>query len=298
MTGSENPFDPQRRNVLMQLGCAGLAGLPLVACSSVAAFNAIVPADPGSVRVTRDIAFGSDPRQRLDVYAPDGATNLPAVLFVYGGSWNSGNRGDYAFVGRAIAARGYVAVVADYRLVPQVLYPDFVVDTGLALRWMRNSVRDYGGDPRRLFVVGHSAGAYNAVMLALNPRIEASSGVRAGDIRGVVGLAGPYDFLPLDDPSTIAAFGQWPAAGETQPVNYARRSAPSMLLLHGEADTTVYPRNSKSLADRLRRAGANVEERYYPGAGHVTLVTSLAVPFRSSAPVLDDIDRFIRQHSR
>ena len=291
---SNTPFSAQRRGLLL-----GLAGFPLLSgCSSVDLFNAVVPADSGASLVARDIAFGADPRQRLDVYAPPNASGLPAVLFIYGGSWDSGNRSEYAFAGKALAARGFVVVIADYRLVPQVRFPDFLTDGALALRWMRDNVRNHGGDPRRLFIVGHSAGAYNAVMIGLDPKITAVAGLRPSVIRGVVGLAGPYDFLPLDDKATIAAFKDWPNLNETQPINYARASAPPMLLLAGDADTTVYPKNTRALAARLRAAGASVEEKYYPGVGHAGILTALTPPFRGNAPVLDDTVAFIRAHSR
>ena len=288
------PLFTHRRGLLL-----GLASLPLLAgCSSVQLFDAVVPADTGASLVARDIPFGADPRQRLDIYAPPDSRGLPAILFIYGGSWNSGDRMEYAFAGKALAARGFVVVIADYRLVPQVRFPDFVVDGALALRWMRNSIGRYGGDPRQLFIVGHSAGAYNAVMIGLDPKIGAAAGVRAGIVKGVVGLAGPYDFLPLDDTVTIAAFQNWPNLKETQPISFARASAPPMLLLAGDADTTVYPKNTRALAARLRAAGASVAEKYYPGIGHAGILTALAPPFRGNAPVLDDITAFIKAHAR
>ena len=265
-------------------------------CSSVGLFNALVPADQGGMEIAENIAFGPDPRQKLDVYAPKDSQALPVVLFIYGGSWNTGSKDDYAFVARSIAARGYVVVVADYRLVPQVLYPDFVTDGALALRWMKDNISRYGGDPRRMSVVGHSAGAYNAVMIALNPKILSSSGLARRDLKAAIGIAGPYDFLPLDDQVTIAAFQKWPNLIETQPVNYASRAAPPMLLLHGADDITVYPRNTKALATKLSAAGAVVGAKYYPGIGHAGIVTAFAPAFRGNAPVLDDVDRFLKRH--
>ena len=296
MSDNQSPraFSPTRRMFLSVLAISpAIAG-----CSSVGVFNSVVPSDARGLQVGADIPFGSDPRQQLDIYAPADANGLPSVLFIYGGSWKNGSRKDYAFAGRAIAARGYVVAVADYRLVPQVLYPDFVVDGALAVKWMGANIGRYGGNPRNLFVVGHSAGAYNAVMIALDPGIRARAGLRSNILRGAVGLAGPYDFLPLDDDATISAFSEWPDPKDTQPIYHVSASAPPMFLGHGADDTTVYPKNTKSLATKLRVAGAQVEEKYYAGIGHAGILTALAPPLQGNAPVLDDLDRFLKQHSR
>ena len=288
------PLFTHRRGLLL-----GLASLPLLAgCSSVQLFDAVVPADTGASLVARDIPFGADPRQRLDIYAPPDSRGLPAILFIYGGSWNSGDRMEYAFAGKALAARGFVVVIADYRLVPQVRFPDFVVDGALAVGWMRDHIAIYGGDPRQLFIVGHSAGAYNAVMIGLDPKVGAAAGVRAGIVKGVVGLAGPYDFLPLDDTVTIAAFQDW-AEPEGNP-------ADQLCTCFGSTDAAACRRcRYHGLSEEYARAGrktqaagASVAEKYYPGIGHAGILTALAPPFRGNAPVLDDITAFIKAHAR
>ena len=157
------------------------------AFSPVAVFGTLVPKD-GGVSVVRDIAYGPEPRQYLDVYRPDGeASGLPVIFFSYGGGWESGEKADYGFVGKAFAARGYVVVIADYRVVPEVVYPAFVEDNARAVRWLQQEISAYGGDPSRLFLMGHSAGAYNVMMLALSDRF----GVDTSAIDGVVGLSGP-----------------------------------------------------------------------------------------------------------
>ena len=285
----DNPFS--RRALL-------LGAIPcLSSCTAVGTFNALVAVDEGAARVAANLAYGALDRQSLDIYAPPGAKALPTVLFIYGGSWSSGERADYAFAGQALASRGFVAAIADYRLVPQVAYPEFLNDGALALKWLQDHAGAYGGDSRRLFVMGHSAGAYNAVMLALDGQLARKANVDRSRIKGGIGLAGPYDFLPLDDPATINAFGRWPELAQTQPVNHVTAAAPPMFLAHGEADTTVFPRNTRSLAARLRAAGRSVEEHIYPGISHAGILTALSRPFRSSAPVLDDVERFIRTHA-
>lgn len=280
----------QRRALL-----AGLTAL-LAGCSSLGAFNALAPRDQGGRRVLRDAPFGADPRQRLDVYAPAAATApAPVIVFLYGGSWASGAKDDYAFVGAAFAAQGFVAVIPDYRLVPQVRFPAFIEDCAAALRWAADHVAAYGGDPDRIVLVGHSAGAYNAVMLALDTHYLADAGVDPARVRGVVGLAGPYDFLPFDVDATRNAFGQAPDPQLTQPVRFARAGAPPLLLLWGDADTTVGPRNLQNLERAVRAAGGAVETEVYPGVSHVDIMLALSRPLRRRAPTLDDVTGFARR---
>ncbi len=275
----------------------GLAWLG-AACSPVATLNLVAGRDVGSESVASGIAFGKHPRQALDIYAPStGARSAPVVVFIYGGSWNSGSRENFAFVGRALAARGYVTVVPDYRLVPEVLFPVFVDDNATALRWVRDNIRSYGGDPGRIALVGHSAGAYNAVMLGLDRRFLGRSGVSPASIRAVAGLSGPYDFLPFTSLEAAAAFGRWPRLAETQPVNHVRADAPPMLLAHGDADILVGVRNTRVLAARLRAVGASVQEKIYPGVDHGGTLTPFALLLRNRGTVLDDLGNFLDRHT-
>jgi acetyl esterase/lipase len=274
--------------------CFGMIGLWLSGCSPLAAYNTLAPADAGGAPAQIDITYGQHPRQKLDVYVPsDRRTGVPVVVVAYGGSWNSGSKNDYAFLGKALASRGFVAVIADYRLVPEVRFPAFLDDTAAAAAWALTHAAQYGGDTGRLFVLGHSAGAYNAVMIALDGQYLAHFGARPSQIRGVIGLAGPYDFLPLAVDATKAAFGQAKDLAETQPINFASRNAPPMLLATGDDDTTVYPRNSVALAKQLTAAGGSATVRRYPGIGHVGLLLALSRPLRGRAPVLEDIVKFI-----
>lgn len=269
-----------------------LLGAVAAACSPLRVFDALVPKDGGVRLAAHDAAFGPDPRQRLDVYAPaDRRPVHPVIVFFYGGSWNSGTRSGYAFVGRALAARGFVVAIPDYRLVPQIRFPAFLEDNAAAVRWVRGHVAGLGGDPDRLVLAGHSAGAYAAAMLALDPRWL---GADRRAVRGWAGLAGPYDFLPLDQPVTQAAFGAAPDPAATQPVTFASAGDPPAFLATGDRDTLVGPRNSDVLAARLVAAGVPVERRRYAGVGHVGLVTAIARPFRGRAPVLADMIAFAR----
>jgi acetyl esterase/lipase len=270
------------------------AFLPLLlgACSPLTAFNTVIPKDRGGVLLARDLAYGSNPRQRLDLYGPrklEPGTKLPLIVWFYGGSWSSGSKAGYAFAGRALAARGFLVAVPDYRLVPEVRYPGFLQDSAAAVTYLRANVGKYGGDAERLVLAGHSAGAYNAAMLALDPRWL---GEGRAAVKGLIGLAGPYHFLPLDAAATRDAFGQVADLAFTQPLNFADAGDPPALLLHGADDTLVRPRQSTALAERLTQAGVPAQSRLYPGIGHIAIMTALAKPLRGKAPVLDDAAAF------
>ncbi|KLE34975.1 alpha/beta hydrolase [Aurantiacibacter luteus] len=274
--------------VLVALLALGLSA----ACSPLRTFNALAPRDPGGERVASDVPYAAGERQMLDIYAPEGTVqDAPVVVFFYGGSWNSGTREGYDFVGRALASRGFVAVVPDYRLVPEVRYPAFVEDGAAAVRWTRANVARYGGDPDKIVLMGHSAGGYIAAMLAVDDRWLGAD--RAG-VRGLVGLAGPYDFAPFDPGAAQEAFGRWPDPSETQPVTWAGAGDPPALLLTGADDETVRPRNSYALAERLQAAGVPAQVREYPGVAHINILLALSRPLRGRASTLDDASVFIR----
>lgn len=261
--------------------------------------NDLTPGDGGVTQAAKGVAYGGQPRQRLDVWRPKGAgKDLPVVVFFYGGAWVKGARGEYGFAGRAYAARGFVAVVPDYRLVPTVRFPTFVEDGALAVKWTRDHAREFGGDPARITLAGHSAGSYIAAMLTLDRRYLQAIGVAPTTIRAAALLAGPYDFLPLTDPRARDALGNWPRPDETQPIHYARADAPPMWLGAGTADTTVNPQNSRALAARLKSLGAPVTLREYPGKSHVDLVLGLSKPFRGRAPTLEESSTFLLDHDR
>jgi acetyl esterase/lipase len=243
-------------------------------------------------RVAGGVAYGAAPRQKLDIYAPRrGGAKRPVLVFIYGGNWDSGEKQDYGFAGRAFAELGYVTVLPDYTHSHERPYPAFMEDAGAALAWVAAQIAEYGGDPARIIVAGHSAGAYIAAMLALDPRWGAADRIKAA-----IGLAGPYDFLPFDSPVTTRTFGHAPDLPATQPVNHVHFGAPPLLLIAGDADTSVRPRNSAELASRLRMAGGDAELILYPGITHTGPLKALARPFRRHAPVLRDIAAFLAKN--
>jgi acetyl esterase/lipase len=270
---------------------AALLALLLAGCQQ-AYFRAVNLGAGAGESVLFDAANGLS----LDVYRPDAATTpaAPVVVFFYGGSWRSGERAWYRFVGRALAREGLVVVIPDYRKAPAHAFPDFMHDAARATAWARTHAADFGGDPRRLFLMGHSAGGQIAALLATDARYLAAEGLRPRQLAGVVGLAGPYDFLPLTSAGVKQALGPpagWPA---TQPVNFVDGDEPPFLLLHGDADRTVDPANAPRLAATLRARGVPVQVVRVPDVGHVGLVNGFRA--KRFSPVLADSVAWIRAH--
>jgi len=286
-----------RAKMTRRLCLAAAAAALSAACAPLSLFATLAPADP-AIRSARNAAFGPAPRQRLDVFAPRGASgDAPVAVFFYGGSWDSGRRQDYSWVGKALASRGFVTVIPDYGLYPTVRYPAFLEDGALAVRWAQDHAAQFGGDGSRIVLVGHSAGAYNAAMVALDRRYLTAAGVDPKHIKALAGLSGPYDFLPLTDPIAQRTFGDAADLPGTQPVAYVRADSPPAFLATGDSDTMVYPRNTRRLAAAFRAAGVDVEERHYAGVDHVRMVLALSRPFRSRAPVLEEMTAFLRAHA-
>ena len=272
-----------------------LVALLFGGCSKFAALDALVPRR--GYALTSDVAYGPLPRQTLDVYRPKNLKR-PAgvVVFFYGGDWQNGRRTDYRFVGQALASRGFVAVLPDYRLYPQVVFPAFVEDGALAVKWTRDHAAEIGGDPSRLFLMGHSAGAHIAALLALDGHYLQNVGLDRGDVRAAALLSGPYNFVPppYDRPVFSLPPGRPRPPDAAEPITFADAAAPPLLLVQGETDTTVRPQNAARLAARLRDAGGDVRTAFYPDTGHAGVVLALAYPFRWYAPTLADVTRFFR----
>ena len=253
-----------------------------------------------AIKLVHSFAYADDARQTLDVCHPIGAVEAPVVIFFYGGAWQSGNKWLYRYAAKALARRGYVAVLPDYRIYPQVRYPLFLEDGALVVRWAKDNVKRFGGDPGKIFLSGHSAGAHIAAMLAIDARWLQTVGLRPGrDVAGLIGLAGPYDFLPLRDEVLKVIFGG-DNRPETQPISHVCSGAPPALLLTGSDDRVVEAGNASRLAARLRAAGNVATARIYSGVGHSLIVAALAPVLRLLVPVWRDIDGFIAEtlHAR
>ena len=274
---------------------SALGILLLVAWSSPAAIlNAW--AARGDYKVSREIAYAPGSRKALDVYAPAviGEKRASIVLFLYGGGWEDGDKSTYLFVGAALAARGFVTIIPNYRVYPEVRFPAFVEDAALAMRWARDHASEFGGDPDRMVLMGHSAGAHIAAMLTFDRQWLADVGLDPRrHLKAMVGLAGPYDFLPLHSDTLKAIFGPENRLAASQPINFVDGAAPRVFLATGRADDTVDPGNTTRLADRIRTKGGVAIVKIYDHVGHATLIGAFAGPLRPLAPVLRDATRFL-----
>lgn len=279
-----------------RLGMLGLAGSALAGCTPIHMLNALVLAHP--YHRIRNVAYGPHKRQDLDIYVPKKPSRKPAtvVVFFYGGYWRYGNKRGYRFVGEALSSRGVIAVVPNYRLYPTVHWRGLLGDSARAYRWVQQNIKNYGGNPRRIFVMGHSAGAYIAAMLALDHSLLRAVGARTPPC-GFIGLAGPYSFLPMKNPKVRAVFSTAHDLVKTQPIHYVGPGDPPALLLVGKDDKTVNPRNTYRLAQALQADGDAAHVIRYRGIGHISLLVSLASPFRFLAPSLRDTMTFIHNTS-
>ncbi len=261
--------------------------------------NSLWPGDSGVERVGEGIIFAEKTGLKLDIWAkPDADKKKPVVIFFYGGGWANGARDHYGWAGKALAAKDFIAVVPDYRKVPDVRFPAFVEDGAEAIKWVRDNISRYGGDPSRITISGHSAGAHIAMMLTLDQHYLSDLGVNPQIIRATVGLSGPYDFLPLDSRRSINAMSKWPRLEETQPIHFARADAPPIMVVTSTEDDTVKPRNAILLSEKLHSLGAFVDFRVYQGLNHEAVAMALSKPFRATAPVLDVTTAFLIEHSQ
>lgn len=281
-----------------RLAFAAAAASLLAACSPIKLVDRLTPRD--TYLAEPDIAYGGEPRQQLDVYLPLPETapaegKRPLIVFFYGGTWTTGERASFRFVGEALASRGAVVVIPDYRLSPQVRYPAFVRDSALAMKWGLDNAARLGADPAQVYVMGHSSGGYNAAMLALDPRWLGEVGASPKQLAGWIGMAGPYDFLPMGDPDAQRAF-DWPnTPRSSQPIAHVSAAAPRTLLLAAMKDTLVDPvRNTGQMADRLRAEGVDVQVQTFDNLSHVTLIGAVATPIRwIGGPVVPPLLAFV-----
>ena len=283
----------ERRASRLALAVSTVLGLLTGGCSSADTVNLLV--NRSGFETQTDIPYGDNPRLKLDVYRPRNAVNAPVVVFFYGGSWQTGSKSTYLFVAAALANRGFVTIVPDYRVYPEVRFPGFLQDGARAVRWAHDNAGRFGGDPSKLVIMGHSAGAHIAAMLSIDGQWLRQVGLDPRrDVAGLVGLAGPYDFLPLKDPTLKVIFGgdNRPA---TQPISFVKGGEPPALLLTGAGDETVQPGNTARLAARLRAVGSQAADVSYPRIGHITIIGAFSSALRFLAPVVDDTAAFIDQ---
>jgi acetyl esterase/lipase len=275
---------------------AMLTALLLGGCSALDVVNAVAPT--GDAAVASGLAYGAHPRQRLDLYRPAAASEQAAVIiFFYGGAWEGGERADYAFLAQRLAAAGHFVVVPDYRVYPEVRFPLFVEDGARATAWIMERMNVLFDRPRPLFLMGHSAGAHIAMLLGVDARYLQHYGRDNRQLAGIIGLAGPYDFLPLESERLRQIFATEAQRRDSQPVNFVDASDPPVLLAHGDRDKRVWLRNSLNMARQLRQAGGDVTLRVYPGVGHAGLIKPFIGLVRDDSGLVEEILTFIAARS-
>ncbi len=276
------------------LGLAAvLLGLTLAACSPQNTLNAVT--STRGLNVTQNVRYGPAPRNVMDVYAPQNVQNAPVVLFIHGGSWQGGDKEGHKFVGVSLARAGYVTGVMNYRLAPEHRYPDYVQDAAAALKVLRDRAASDGGNPDNLFVIGHSAGGFNAVEVVDNARWLREAGVPIGAVRGVIGVAGPYSYDFRQFPSKVA----FPPDGNPDnimPDRHVRPDAPPNLLLVAANDQTVDPYNAVNMEAALKEAGVPVTRTVLPGLNHITVIAAMAQPLTFLGDTRQQVIDFIETH--
>jgi acetyl esterase/lipase len=271
------------------------AVIALAGCSGQQVLNAFTPGS--GYGLFTDRVYDAGNRLVLDVYAPAGADHAPVVVFFYGGRWSRGTKDDYRFAGQALTSKGFVAMIPNYREYPAVKFPAMMQDAAKAVRWSRDNAPRYGGDGQKLFVMGHSSGAHMAALLALDKSwLEAVGGKRSW-LRGMIGLAGPYDFMPITASDLRDLFGPPERFDQSQPVNFADGDNPPLLLMHGANDDVVQVENTRSLSRAVTKAGGPVTTVIYPDMSHTWIVATMAAPLRGRSDVLDQVGEFVRAHA-
>lgn len=279
-----------RRNMIKFSALSGII-LSITGCNTLQAFNKLTPKDKESILLAKDLVYGTAALQKYDIYGPKEAHGkLPIIVFFYGGAWNSGNKDEYVWAGRSLAALGYIVALPNYRLVPEVHFPVFVEDCALAFKHIRANSDTYNGDKDKIILMGHSSGAYNASMLALDNHYL---GADHAAVKAFIGISGPYDFYPFDVRESIDAFSNWPHPNETQPVNFATKKDIKFLLLQSRSDIIVGSKNSINLELALKASGNEVELKFYENVTHQEMVASLSIPFRNKASVREDIEIYL-----
>lgn len=275
---------------------AALTALTLGACTNQQVLNRLAPNEGYGVALNQ--TYDESTGQKLDVYVPASGDNLPVVVFFYGGRWSTGSKAEYKFVGQALSSRGFVAVIADVRQYPRVRFPAFVEDGARAVKWARSHAQAYRGDPKKLFVMGHSSGAHIAAMLAINEEYLRAVGGSRNWLAGMIGLAGPYDFMPITAPDLRDIFGPVDRFAYSQPIFFVDGKNAPLLLLHGEDDEVVEVRNTRNLARSVAKAGGAVETVIYPKLSHELIIGSIASFLRARADVLDQIQAFVEKRAK
>lgn len=272
---------------LKLVAVAATIALTFAACAPVTLLNGITPS--GSFSKAEDISYGPLARQALDIYKADSPkASAPVIVFIHGGSWTEGSKDIYKFLAEGFTKDGYDVVVPNYRLYPETKYPGMIEDSAKAIAF---AAQQYPGKP--LVVMGHSAGAYNTLMVMLDPQYAKGAGLDlCNRVAGAVSLSGPTGIIPLDSEPYITIFPDR-FTGSDAPLNNVSSPSPPILFGHGLDDTTVYPQNSQALADKIKTRGGKSMVKTYEGMNHIEAVQFLSRRFDGKATLKSDIVSFI-----
>lgn len=273
------------------------SSLVLMGCTKAGLEIANLPAKLSDTKILRDVAYGDDPWETLDIYLPSISHSepLPVLVFFYGGSWMDGSKDQYEFVGENFANQGYITVIADYRKYPQVKFPTFVEDGAKAVAWTVNHMGQYGGEDR-VFISGHSAGAHIGALMTADERYLQTHHLTTKSIKAFAGLAGPYDFVPYEE-NYKDMFGPPENYPQMQVTTFIEGDEPPMLLLWGADDDLVGRRNLDLLVARIEARQGVVETKIYPNMGHVDILSGMVWFLKSKGPVVTDVVDFFRKVS-
>ncbi len=279
----------------------------LLSSCGAALFFANQAAVLGGAKVEKNISYASDANNKLDIYLPKHYTNAtsngpiatfksPVIIFFYGGCWGAClkyKKNSYAFLTQGFTSKGYIVVIPDYRHYPEVLFADIMRDSAKATEWVQKNITAYGGDENQIVLSGHSAGAHIAAMLALNESWLDDETLAS--IKGFIGLAGPYDFLPFTESYQAELFASKQGYADSQPINFVDGTEAPMLLLHGNNDIRVKPSNLDSLSRLAQQKGIDVQSHRYDNVNHTEILAALSKFYRDRRPVLQDIENFLHK---
>lgn len=272
----------------------------LSACSNSALLLVNTLARFDNYTLTESQSYGPHVLNKLDIYQPavkqEGETAKGTIIFFYGGCWGACTtytKKYYRFVAQALTAEGYVVVIPDYRRYPDVLFPQIMEDSIAVVSWVNSNISNYGGNAEQIFLMGHSSGGHLAAMLTVNERYLSAEIHQ--NIRGLIGLAGAYDFI-LDQTYMQKLFANMEYS-ESQPSHFIDGNEPPMLLLYGRNDDTVHPRNIVNMTKVVEEKGGVIETHIYNSINHVDILAALSIPYRGHSEVMSDITAFLGRYS-
>jgi acetyl esterase/lipase len=246
---------------------------------------------PRYFKIQRDLSYGPDARNQLDIYEPKEINkDTPIIFFWYGGSWSDGSKNYYEFIGASFARKGFITVIPDYRLYPQVKFPEFIKDGAAAIAF----VNKIYPNNKNIFVMGHSAGAHIAALLALDSNYLKEIDIPLDLIKGFIGLSGPYDFKPGPN---IKPIFEGIDPKHWQPIELVTGRTVQMLLFQGRYDQLVSHQNAIKLAKKVKQNGGRATLKIYRRFEHFTIILPLAGLFTWLAPIRKQIMHFIKDNS-